>query len=38
MAWIELEHLSHCYQAGTEQEHRARDECPLLDRKAHIVE
>ena len=21
MAWIELEHLSHCYHAGTEQEH-----------------
>ena len=29
MAWIELEHLSHCYHAGTEQEHRALDEVNL---------
>ena len=29
MAWIELEHLSHCYYAGTEQEHRALDEVNL---------
>lgn len=37
MAWIELEHLSHCYQAGTEQEHRALDDVSLAVEEGAFV-